>query len=294
MSANVFTDRQFMQDPYYEFYHYRDDSPLFVDFHQHTFYEVFFLVSGSVTYFIEGKIYHLRPGDILLTNTFDIHRPEVSPGEPYERFVIWVSDSFFDRMKMCGDDLKTCFLDAASREYRLIRPDPSTLAHLKALCKRMEEAQDDPSPGKHVLSTSLLLQFFVYLNRCCHETPSSCLEDITENKTINQIVRYINENISIDLSLDDLAERFFINKFYLCKQFKHFTGMSVYQYIVKKRLTLSLTMLRKGMSATNACQKCGFNDYSNFLKAFKREFGKNPRFFINFDPCYCKSSALPR
>ena len=56
--------------------------------------------------------------------------------------------------------------------------------------------------------------------------------------------------------------------------------MSVYQYIMKKRLIISLNMLRRGVPVTNACLECGFNDYSNYLKAFKREFGKNPKEFL--------------
>lgn len=106
------------------------------------------------------------------------------------------------------------------------------------------------------------------------------LKDTTENETINQVISYINKNITRDLSLDKLSDRFLISKFYLCKQFKTYTGMSVYQYIMKKRLLLSLDMLRQGTPVTSACLKCGFNDYSNYLKAFKREFGKNPKEFL--------------
>ncbi len=105
-------------------------------------------------------------------------------------------------------------------------------------------------------------------------------DDVTENETINQILLYINKNVTCDLSLDDLSERFRISKFYLCKQFKNYTGITVYQYIMKKRLMLSLGMLREGTPVTVACRECGFNDYSNYLKAFKREFGKNPKDFL--------------
>ena len=104
--------------------------------------------------------------------------------------------------------------------------------------------------------------------------------DITENETINQVLLYINKNVTCNLSLDELSEQFRISKFYLCKQFKNYTGITVYQYIMKKRLMLSLDMLRKGTPVTVACRECGFNDYSNYLKAFKREFGKNPKDFL--------------
>ena len=86
---DTFTLRQTMERPDFECYHYLDPVPPAVDFHEHEFYEVFFFLSGDVNYIIEGRTYQLRPGDILLTDNRDIHKPDIRPGKPYERFVIW-------------------------------------------------------------------------------------------------------------------------------------------------------------------------------------------------------------
>ena len=76
-----------------------------VEFHEHPFYEIFFFLSGNVNYIIEGRTYQLRPGDILRTSSRDIHRPVITPGKPYERYVIWMEDDFFARFQDWGDDL---------------------------------------------------------------------------------------------------------------------------------------------------------------------------------------------
>lgn len=276
MTRDLFTSRQVMLDPYYEFYHYYDEIPPEVEFHQHPFYEIFFFLSGDVNYIIEGKIYKLRPGDILLTNNLDIHRPEITPGKPYERMVIWLADTFFENLSICGDDLSSCFLDAAQKDYRLIRPDYSSLIQLRTLCDQISSALQSQQFGSHALASSYLIQFLVQLSRCYYDTPHPIVNAVTENEKINQLIVYLNENITTDLSLDDLADRLYVSKFYLSKQFKRFTGMSIYQYIMKKRLAISRNMLRSGVPVTTACMECGFNDYSNYLKAFKREFGRNP------------------
>ena len=116
----------------------------------------------------------------------------------------------------------------------------------------------------------------MYVSRAYYDAPDSIQKDVTENEKINQVITYINENITADLTLDELAVRFFTSKYYLSRQFKQFTGLSLYQYIMKKRLIIARNLLRAGSSVMDSCFQCGFNDYSNFLKAFKREFGQNP------------------
>ena len=280
MNKDVWTDRQVMlEETAFEFYHYLDDAPPKVKFHQHPFYELFFLLDGNVDYTIEGKTYKLRPGDILLTNSLDIHRPEIYPGKTYERIVLWLEDRFFDRIRANGDDLAACFADAARKDYRRIRPDQARLLRMRTLCKQISQTQESQALGSRTLVCAYLFEFLVEVCRCYFDASDSFQEEVTEDEKINGILDYINRNISSDLSLDKISSEFYISKFYLSKQFKYFTGMSLYQYIIKKRVTISRDMLRNGASVTDACMACGFNDYSNYLKAFKREFGCNPSKF---------------
>lgn len=277
MYKEKFNPSQIMTERYFEFHHTYNEVPPTVEFHQHPFYEIFFFLSGNVNYIIEGKSYSLRPGDVLLTSSSDIHRPDIHPGKPYERVVIWLADDFFGHLKdLYGEDLTACFTDAALKDYRLIRPDSQNILHLKQLCSKISEAKHSAEIGSAALASAYLTEFLVQVSRAYYDTPDSVKYDVTENEKVNQIVSYINENLTESISLDDLAAKFYISKYYLSRQFKQFTGLSLYQYIVKKRLIFARNMLRKGHSVMDACLQCGFGDYSNFLKAFKREFGKNP------------------
>ena len=76
-----FTSRQYMITPNFEYFHYVDRSATEIDYHNHDFYEIYFFISGSVTYMIEGKTYKLRPGDILLIHNNELHKPVVGQGE---------------------------------------------------------------------------------------------------------------------------------------------------------------------------------------------------------------------
>lgn len=280
MHNHVFTPRQTMRQPDFECYHYLDTVPPVVDFHEHPFYEVFFFLSGDVRYTIEGRTYQLRPGDILLTGSRDIHRPDVRPGKAYERYVIWIHPSLIDRLRRTGDDLAACFADADARAYKLVRPDSAALTQLKTMCDRTISAQRETGFGSGALSLIYLIEFLIHLNRAYFATPEAIRRDVTENSKVNEAVAYINAHLAEDLSLDRLSRALYVSKSHLNRSFKEYTGLTLYQYIIKKRLVAARSMLREGAPVMEACMKCGFNDYSNFLKAFKREFGKNPREFL--------------
>ncbi len=274
-----FTMRQTMNVADFEFFHYLDTTPPALDFHHHDFYEVFFFISGIVNYTVEGRSYQLRPGDILLTNNRDIHRPEIMPGKPYERYVLWVSNGFLRQIQHPKDDLSACFVDAAQKQYKLIRPDGEIFAKLQGLCRRIHELQRENDFGSATLVYAAVTEFLVYLNRAYFDTPAAIRQDVTENDTVNRLVTYIEKHLAEDLNLDNLSAAFHLSKFYLDRQFKQYTGLTIYQFILKKRLMTARAMLRAGIPVLDACMGCGFNDYSNFLKAFKREFGRIPKEF---------------
>lgn len=280
MPKEEFTLRQFMVERYCEYHHYINNLPPDVDFHQHPFYEIFVFLSGNANYIIEGKTYKLRPGDILLTSEQDIHRPEIFSGKPYERFVIWLSLDFFDHIKDFGEDLSACFTDAANKDYRLIRPNEHRLTKLKKIINQLDHLKNNDTFGNKAMAYAHIIEFLVQMSQAYFDTPDSVVNDVTEDDKINQIIAYIIENIAEDLSLDHLSKNFYISKFYLSKRFKQYTGLSLYQYILKKRLTIARNMLSQGVPVIESCHRCGFSDYSNFLKVFKREFGCTPTNYV--------------
>ena len=174
MYKEQFNPSQIMTERYYEFHHSYNEDPPVVEFHQHPFYEIFFFLSGNVTYIIEGRSYKLRPGDILLTSSSDIHRPDIRPGRPYERIVIWLADDFFERLQdFFDEDFTACFTDAALKDYRLIRPDSQNIAHLKQLCNEMSKAKHSSEMGSLALTSAYLTEFLVYVSRAYYDAPDS-------------------------------------------------------------------------------------------------------------------------
>lgn len=265
-------------DTDFQFFHLKDSKGMQFEFHYHDFNKIIIFISGKVTYLIEGKTYKLKPWDILLVNNNEIHKPIIDPNEIYERIVIWVNSAFLLQHNDSQCNLLTCFESAAEKKLNLLRLSPDSLSGLKAILLQLEDSCNSQEFGSKVLKNSLFLQYIVHVNRLCLGIKMDTDDpDIEYDETIGRILQYINTNLSEDLSMDKLASMFYLSKYYLMRKFKQQTGYTVHNYILKKRLIAANTLIKKGKSITATCIECGFGDYSNFVRSFKKTFGLSPK-----------------
>ena len=87
---------------------------------------------------------------------------------------------------------------------------------------------------------------------------------------------YINENLSMELSVEALAERVYLSKYHFMRLFKAQTGSTVHAYVRQKRLLYAARLIRQGENANKAALSSGFADYSTFHRAFRECFGTSP------------------
>jgi AraC-like DNA-binding protein len=118
------------------------------------------------------------------------------------------------------------------------------------------------------------------INRLALRTEQVAEPRENTDSAVFRILEYINEHYQEDLSLDDLANRFFISKYHLSREFNRIVGTSVYRYIIQKRLIMARQMMAAGTSTSEVSQLCGFGDYSNFYRAFTNEYQISPRKYL--------------
>jgi len=278
LSEQEFTLRQYMINPDFDFYHYIDESLMEVEYHNHDFYEIYFFISGRVTYIIEGKSYILKPGDIVIINNKDLHKPVIEPGVRYERIVICLNPGFINKLETGGTNLSMCFESASRSKYNLLRPSPEVTENLMCIITKLEKAYTNISYGSNLLKNIYFTELIVFLNKAYADSSDEEIKnDINYNEKINKIVQYINENLKNDLSLELLSAKFYLSKYYLLREFKKNVGYTIHSYIQQKRLIMAKILLRGNVSITEVCLRCGFGDYSNFIRSFKKAFGLSPR-----------------
>jgi AraC-like DNA-binding protein len=97
-----------------------------------------------------------------------------------------------------------------------------------------------------------------------------------KDKRVQDVLKYLGEHLLEELSLEQVSCHFNISKNYLNILFRQAVGTTVNQYIRAKRLTLARQEILNGSGAEEAAYKTGFNNYSNFYRAYKAFFGDMP------------------
>lgn len=99
------------------------------------------------------------------------------------------------------------------------------------------------------------------------------------SQLIADIISYIDEHIYDEISVKDITSSFFISRSYLYKLFLQEIGLSIHQFIIKKKLFLARQELLDNTSITDISTKYSFGNYSSFYRNFLLEFGQSPQSF---------------
>ena len=272
-SYSLYTARQHMIEGDFEIYRYQTPDVDEVALHHHDFYEIYMLLRGQVAYTVENHLYHMEPGDIMLVSPLDLHQARISMEKnTYERIVLWISTDYLKNLSSPSTDLARCFMTGYGS---LLRPPGPDSAPLRRELERLSSFHSSTEYGSDLLAKNSLIRVLVELNRAAMN--SSVTGDWRSDQVVDGVVAYIGDHFSEPLSLDELSQRFFISKYHLLRKFDAQVGTTVHRYILQKRLIIARQQLCAGVSPSQVSLNCGFGDYANFYRAFRREYGMTPR-----------------
>ncbi len=274
-----FNERQYMNSGEFEVFFYKDLDLNHVVDHSHSYYEVYFFLNGDVTYDVEGKQYSLQYGDYLLIPPEVKHHPIFhSTGNTYQRIVLWISRSYYETMCSWSEDFSYSFSYVSENKHYHFRTDFVTFQNIQGrLLDLLEEIHGNKA--FHKMNSELQIHsFMLLLNRITydmlHQVPAAY-----ENVLYLNLCDYINNHLGENLSLDHLASFFYASKYHISHVFKDNMGISLHQYILKKRLQASKNGILSGIPFGELYHQYGFSDYTSFYRAFKKEFGLSPKEF---------------
>lgn len=270
-----------------------------IEYHYHDFDKILVFFKGNITYTIEGKAYALMPGDIILVPQGDSHKVEVAKdtdqnhkmdkviedresslkqNAEYKRLVIYLSPQYLTQIREEGVNLRECFLKVKERYSNVVRLKERGENNLIILAEQMQKEvkKKEDQPFDNLYIRTYLLQFLISLNRMIAGENIHFVDTSRCNKKMVEIIQYINNHLTEEISIDSLADIFYISKYHMMRQFKSETGYTIGNYINQKRLLLARALLKQGESVTKVYLDCGFKDYSTFVRAYKQMFHEVP------------------
>ena len=245
----------------------------------HSFFKIIAFIEGDVYYTIQDHRYDLIPGDILIAPRFQTYYLHSDGHATYRRLVLWFSGDLLDPIDPSGElrrffekidetRIGACFHFASTDCDEIF----NQMYHLVG-------ERDYSKPFGDSVCQAIATLILVRIYRAATSANKSSKEDSEISLLVDNVAAYINGNLRSDLSLDIIADIFFVNKFHLERIFKKKMGVTVHSYIVQRRLVLARQKLYGGESPTQIYQSCGFSSYSSFYRAFQKMYNVSPQQF---------------
>lgn len=266
---------------------YNDEKTMSI--HIHDCYEVYYSISGGKQFLIDNRFYDFQPGDIFFINQFESHYLSQIDRVTHERIVLSVYPDFLKRFSTEKTDLNHCFTCRDTAFGHKLSLSPEEQKRFLYYVHKLSETKDF---GQDILEQTAFLELMIYLNQIfmirCEEEKTQKISTAKKNtashsEQIDTILSYVNLNLTEELTIRKLASHFYLSSSYLCKIFKDETGTTINRYITAKRITRAKALLSEGYSVTETYAMCGFQDYSNFLKAFTKAVGISPKKYAMYE-----------
>ena len=235
--------------------------------HYHPFFELYYMEEGKRLHILEDNIYQTTPGDIILFAPFIMHHSySEDPKADFKRIVLYFTP------ESVADSQVLSRLTKGSGLYHI---DSKVGHYIHGMLGMilMEQANDDEL---HDATMKALLNLIVV---------SLLKKGVQENKPesqtlVSRLIDYIDTHYMEEIKLDNLADHFFVSKYYLCHEFKKYTNRTINQYINTIRILYAQQKIMDGEhNFTQIAAECGFSSCTHFGRTFKAVTGTTPSEF---------------
>lgn len=252
--------------------------------HLHDQYEILLCLSDDMFCKVNDTQHNVDRNTLMLFNNMDLHHfGTVQYKADNHRYVVNFKPEYLDNLITCQTDLYSCFLFRPFDSGHILSLTNQQSLELQRQFEKILDLQRTDS-GEcydkelyiHLLLAEILLNINGIYRKRYHISGS---DRTAKQRRIYEIIDYIHNNYSSEISLDFLAKEFFVNKYNLCKTFREVTGVTFNQYLINWRITKAKQFLLSGESVDWVCAESGFNDLSHFSRTFKNKVGVSPKQF---------------
>lgn len=226
---------------------------------------LFFIVeAGSGTLHYNGECYTLSKGDCVFLDCKYSYSHCTSEDLWKLKWIHFYGPSMneiYDKYIQRGG--QPCFSSYKTKDYSALLTELYTVASSEDFVKDMIINEKISS-----LLTLLMAESW---------NPDTDTFRSNSKRNLSEVKNYLTQNYTRKITLDELADIFYINKFYLTRLFKEQFGVSINTYLLQTRITHAKHLLRfSDLSIEKISQECGMNDANYFSRMFKKVEGVTP------------------
>ena len=254
---------------------YKEEKAM--DMHIHDCYEIYYSISGGKQFLIDNRFYTIEPGDIFIINQYESHKITQVDKMVHERIVLSIHPEYTKRLSTSETDLDACF---SARPENFSHKVSLTKEQQKRFLYYINKITKAEGFGHDIIEQTAFMELMVMLHaafRTSHIQEAEACANYIYNQQVDDILAYINTNIATFITIEQLSKEFYLSESYICRIFKSATGTTINKYISARRISIAKSLLSSGAGVTEAYEKSGFTDYSNFFKAFTKAVGISPK-----------------
>ena len=268
---------------------HRIHGPYTAELHSHHELELSCMPSGRGIYDIGGREYDIAPGDVFLLNNTESHGLVLPESGVLENMVIHFNPSFI--WNSLSNDLDYNFLlvffeRSQSFSNRLDRNNPATQRIFRLICEIGQEFEEQRLCYELIIKIKLQTIFSEIIRHYDYVDVKKAVKPLSEGdiSQLNTVLKYIDSHLDSEIRLAQLADIAHVSPAYFSTLFKRFNGLSPVEYIVHKRVQRAVEYIRTtSKSLTEIAMSCGFNNSTNFYKAFRKVTGHTPAYYRRQD-----------
>ena len=226
--------------------------------------EIQLYTAGKGTVLIDGEKYSVSAGDIVTVNSNAVHYTYT---DSYLRYTcLIISTEWCNIMNINYDIL----------QFATIIKDPDIEKYIHQLENIYPNNKDSLRIAK---LNEIVLHLIINLIENYSEPHISVTSKNRNFNMIKSTITFIERNYARKLSLTEISEAVFLDKYTLCKEFKKYTGKTIFEYLHQYRCIKAINYLSEGYTVAETAALCGFENLSFFTKIFKRYTGNNPSYY---------------
>lgn len=249
------------------------------ELHYPTEFMFYYFIKGSGRAKIEGNHYDIGEGDIIMLTPSELFYCSIDANVLHERIVLHVNETILKNFPAGSSGLFMPFYKHERGVGNRISAEIVKEFGLNKGFENLLETVKIPDGVGSTLAICKTVEVLWQLGKVFDSDKLIGSGKVCRNALINNVLGFLNSHYKEDINISKVAAEFSVDKSYLSHLFKEHMGVSLWNYVIFRRIYLFNSLIKKGHSIEETSRQVGFSNYSNFFRLYKKHMNMTPMQF---------------